>query len=50
MGVSKRRPHMEYKLGNNRIKTSEKEKDLGVILRNDLSPEHHIKKIVGETY
>ena len=41
---------MEYKLGNNKIETSVKEKDLGVTLRNDLSPEHHINNIVKETY
>ena len=50
MGVSKNRPHMEYKLGNKKIETSVKEKDLGVTLRNDLSPEYHINNIVKETY
>ena len=37
-------------MGNNKIETSVKEKDLGVTLRNDLSPEHHINNIVRETY
>ena len=49
-GTSKNRPHWEYKLGNNVIDKTDKEKDLGVIVRGDLSPENHINKIVGEVY
>ena len=41
---------MEYKLGERILNPSEKEKDLGIIVRNDLSPESHINKMVGETY
>lgn len=50
VGVSKRRPHWEYKLGECVINPSEKEKDLGIIVRGDLSPESHINKVVGEAY
>lgn len=50
MGRSTRRPHWEYKLGESTIVKSKKEKDLGVIVREDLSSENHINKIVGETY
>lgn len=50
MGTSKNRPHWQYKLGDDIIEKSKKEKDLGIIINEDLSPESHINKIVGETY
>ncbi len=40
------RPDCEYNLGNDRLQESEKEKDLGVIIHNRLSPEEHIQEIV----
>ena len=49
-GVGKRRPHWEYRLGNSIVERSEKEKDLGIIVKGDLSSGDHINKIVGETY
>ena len=50
MGVSKRRPHWNYKLGDCIINSSEKEKDLGIIVQRDLSPANHVNKVVGEAY
>ncbi len=40
------RPDWEYKLGNDSIQESEKEKDLGVVINNRLSPEEHIQEKV----
>ena len=49
-GRSKYRPHKDYQLGRNiSIEVSE-EKDLGVTVQNNLSPEKHINKIFGKTY
>ncbi len=50
MGKSKNRPSWDYKLGNESISKARKEKDLGIIISDDLSPEHHINKITGEAY
>lgn len=47
-GKSERRIRSMYKIGNEDIKTSHEEKDLGVTITNDLSPERHINKIIGE--
>lgn len=49
-GKSKKRITWEYKMGNDVIKRTTSEKDLGVTISNNLSPEKHINKIVGETY
>ncbi len=43
-GKSGMRPDSEYKLGNDRVQESEKEKDLGVVINNRLSPEEHIQE------
>ncbi len=40
------RPGWEYKLGNDSMEGSEKEKDLGVVVNNRLSPEEYIQKKV----
>ncbi len=40
------RPDWDYKLGNDRVQESEKEKDLGVVVNNRLSPEDHIQEKV----
>ena len=50
MGKSKYRPYKEYKLGEETVKEVSEEKDLGVIIQNNLSPENHINKIFGKTY
>ena len=48
MGRSIHRPHAKYCLGGVDVQGSNKEKDLGVIVQDNLSPEGHINKIVGE--
>lgn len=50
MGRSENRPNWEYRMGNNIISKAEKEKDLGVIIQNNLSPEKHINKLVSGIY
>ena len=50
MGRSKYRPQKDYKLGEEKIKEANEEKDLGVIIQNTLSPEKHINRIFGKTY
>ncbi len=44
------RPDWEYKLGKDSIQESEKEKDLGVVINNRLSPEEHIQEKVRNTH
>ena len=48
MGKSIHRPHARYNLGGIELQKSENEKDLGIIVKDNLSPEGHINKIVGE--
>ena len=48
MGRSIHRPHAGYSLGGTELQKSESEKDLGIKIKNNLSPEDHINKIVGE--
>ena len=48
LGKNNRRCAYNYKMENEIIIKTTQEKDLGVILTKDLSPEHHIKKIVSE--
>ncbi len=43
---SRIKPDREYKLGNGRLQESEKQKDLGVVIRKRLSPEDHIQEKV----
>ena len=50
MGRSEKRPRGEYSMGNETINKAKDERDLGVTVQDDLSPEMHIKKIVGATY
>ena len=50
MGKSKYRPYKEYQLGRETISEVSEEKDLGVIIQNNLSPEKHINRIFGKTY
>ena len=49
-GRSKNRIHGQYKLGEEEVKKVEWEKDLGVFITKDMSPDKQINKIVGETY
>ena len=49
-GKSAKRPDWEYLLGSNTLQESNKEKDLGVIINNKLSPEDHINDKVRNTY
>ena len=37
-------------MGNSIITRVDKEKDLEIVMQNNLSPEKHINKIIGETY
>ena len=50
MGKSAKRPQGAYYMGSEEIRKVEDEKDLGVTVKCDLSPEKHIQKIVGATY
>ena len=50
MGSSARRPTTVYTLGQDHITKTTEEKDLGVIIQDNLSPNKHINKIVRETY
>ena len=50
MGRSKCRPSKDYQLGREKITEVSEEKDLGVIVQNNLSPEKHINRIFGKTY
>ena len=50
MGRSRRRPVFEYSLGGVQLSESQCEKDLGVCVTSDLSPESHINAIVRSVY
>ena len=50
MGKSKRRPVWDYKMGQEPISKSKKEKDLGVFIQDTLSPGRHISGIFGSAY
>ena len=39
-----------YKLGVNIISIAKEEKDLGVVIQDNLSPEKHIKRIFDDTF
>jgi len=49
-GKSKYRPSQVYTMGNNIIKKTKEEKDLGVNIMDNLSPEKHVNRITAETY
>ena len=49
-GKSAKMPDWDYLLGSNTLQESNKEKDLGVIINNKLSPEDHINDKVRNTY
>ena len=50
MGRSKYRPYKVYQLERNILEEVSEEKDLGVTIQSDLSPEKHINRIFGKTY
>ncbi|MPC75146.1 hypothetical protein E2C01_069530 [Portunus trituberculatus] len=50
LGKSKRRPVWNYLMGEEQIMKTREEKDLGVIIQENLYPEKHISKIFGLTY
>ncbi len=50
MGLGKVRPTWIYKLGDDTITKQREEKDLGVVIQDDLSPEKHIDTIFGNAY
>ena len=50
IGCSKMRQRGNYSIGNEWINKTNVEKDLGVWIIYDLSPEKHINKITGDTY
>ena len=49
-GESDKRPIWQYKLGEEKIPSSDKEKDLGVVINNKLKPEDHINQVTGKMY
>ena len=49
-GESSRRPVWEYKLGEEKITSADKEKDLGVVINNKLKPEDHVNQVTGKAY
>ena len=49
-GRSEKRPQWNYTLGNETLMEEEKERDLGVLVNNKLSPEDHINEKVRSAY
>ncbi|MPC84853.1 hypothetical protein E2C01_079603 [Portunus trituberculatus] len=50
LGKSKRRPAWNYLMGHERIMKTKEEKDLVVIMQENLSPDKHISNIFGLSY
>ena len=50
MGKSAMRPSWMYKIGENIISIAKEEKDLGVVIQDNLSLEKHIDRIFGDTF
>ena len=50
LGKSKRRQTRSYTMGDVEIKKTKDEKDLGITISDNLSPEKHVNNIVGATY
>ena len=50
MGRSAMRPSWIYKLVHNIISIAKEEKDLGVVIQDNLSPKKHIDRIFGDTF
>ena len=49
-GKGRNRTTSNYCLGNTQLSKTKQEKDLGVIIQDNLTPERHINKITGEAY
>ena len=49
-GESKKRPIWQYELGDEKIPSAVKEKDLGVVIQEKLDPEDHINQITSKMY
>ena len=49
-GKSAMKPSWTYKLGENIVSIAKEEKDLGVVIQDNLSPEKHIDRIIGDTF
>ena len=49
MGKREMRPTWTYTLGHNNISIEKEEKDVGVVMQDNLSPEKLIHKIFGDT-
>ena len=50
IGKSTKRIEAEYKMGDAVVQGASDEKEIGVIVQDDLSPRKHISKVVGGTY
>ncbi|MPD04108.1 hypothetical protein E2C01_099779 [Portunus trituberculatus] len=50
LGKSKRRPVWKYLMGDEKITKTKEEKDLGMIIHENLNPKKHISKIFGLAY
>ena len=50
LGKSKRRQTKQYTMGEVEIMKTKEEKDLGITISENLSPEKHVNNIVGTTY
>ena len=50
IGCSKMRQRRKYSMGNEWMNKTIVEKDLGVLITDNLSPDKHINKITGDTY
>ena len=49
MGKGIKRPSWNYTIGGESLSKPEEEKDLGIIIQRNLSPEKHVSKITRET-
>ena len=50
MGKSAMRPSWTYKLRENIISIAKEEKNMRVVIQDNLSPEKHIDRIFGDTF
>ena len=49
-GESEKRPMWEYKLGDEKIPSADREKDLGVVINDKFHPDDHINQITSKMY
>ena len=50
IGESEKRPRWKYRVRAEQIDKVKKERDLGVIIQDNLSPEKHVNMITGGTH